>query len=243
MNIEIRLAGLPVRVGLRYAENARHFESFITARDCPDRDVWVPDGEAERFPLVSPSGVLDAPTERYLLIGHVTRFLLPQGAAIFHAAAFRWRGKAWLFAASSGVGKTTQLRHWLRLWGDEVEIINGDKPAVAAAPDGAVRVFPSPWNGKENYFGTAEGPLGGIILLRQEEHDAIRRLAPAEAAAPILQRFLMNGETEEELHAACRMTEAILRSAPVWLLENRGGEDAARLTRDTLTEFEEHSDD
>lgn len=243
MNIELSLAGIPVRVGLRFPENARSLQGYITAQNCLDRDVFVPDEEAARCPTVAPEGILNAYAESYLLIGQVSRYLLPQGAAVYHAVAIRWQERAWLFAASSGVGKTTQLRHWLRLYGEEIQLINGDKPILRMMGDGTLHVSPSPWNGKENYSGNVEGTLGGIVLLRQADTDRICRLPPDEAAVPLLQRFLTPGETEQELRAMCRLTETILNHVPVWMLENQGGEESARLTHDTLRVFEGKRDE
>lgn len=54
--------------------------------------------------------------------------LLPHGRAIIHAVCFVWCGKAWLICAPSGVGKTTHYKQWKRLFPNEVEMLNGDKP-------------------------------------------------------------------------------------------------------------------
>ena len=243
MRIQICLAGAELAIELQHPENARCFARFPSAGGAAAETLSVPEEEAAAYPQVAPSGRLDAAAERYLLIPRVSGALLKRRATLFHAAAFLWHGRAWLFAARSGVGKTTQLGHWLRLYGDEVRIINGDKPLLAVCEGGGVCVGPSPWNGKENLFGSAEDMLGGVLLLRQAQHDAIRRLSPAEAALPILERFLAEGETEEELRAMCRVAEAIVQSAPVWELENRGGEEAARLTHDALCRYEESGDE
>ena len=42
-------------------------------------------------------------------------------------------GQGIAFAAPSGTGKTTHIKLWQRLYGDRVEIINGDKPLSLCA--------------------------------------------------------------------------------------------------------------
>ncbi len=159
--------------------------------------------------------------------------LLPFGRAVFHCTAFVWRQKAWLFAAPSGTGKTTQYRLWKLLFGDEVQMLNGDKPVLKIEENGAA-VYPSPWRGKENMGNSISAPLGGIIILEQAQENSIRRLSPKEAAGRIYLQFLFARETKEQLLAVCSLESRLLSTAPVWLLKNRGDEASALLCKKTL---------
>ena len=146
-----------------------------------------------------------------------------------------WRGKAWMFAAVSGTGKTTQYLLWKELYGEEVQIINGDKP-VLAFDHGDITVYPSPWNGKEGMGQQISAPLGGIILLRQSNRNRIRQVSAAEAAGAVFVQFLFNRKTAEDVRMVCRLEEIMLRQTPVWLLENCGDTASAVLCRNTLME-------
>ncbi len=154
----------------------------------------------------------------------------------FHGAAFIWRDKAFLFTGKSGVGKTTQLSHWLDLYGDEIEIINGDKPVIEYCPGEKDRfiVHPSPWTGKENWTGTRSEELAGIILLEQGDHDEIRPIAVQKAVFPLFLQFLYVPDSTESVDLVCGYEEKLLKNIPVWKLINTGTASSARLTHDFL---------
>lgn len=165
--------------------------------------------------------------------------LLPRNRMVFHGAAFLWRGKAWILTAPPGTGKTTQFLFWNLLYGDEVTILNGDKPVLSENGDGSFTVCPTPWRGKEFLGSSLSAKLGGIIYLAQDRENSIRRLSEQEAVEPIFGQILFCAEGREDLDSACVMEEKLLRSVPVWFLKNRGDEASAALCHETLQKYEE----
>lgn len=239
MNIEITLAGVPLRISLRLEETARYFENEPTFREAEGWDIRVEDEDLKRYPLICPTGVLDPFSEAYLLMARASVFLLQYRRVLIHGVSFVWHGCALLFTAPSGTGKTTQLRHWQRLFGKQINLINGDKSVLALRDDGSFWLHPSPWMGKERDVGFASAPLGGIVLLEQADHNSIRRIAPRESVLRIFQQFLVDGEDPKTAHALGALEDRLLYITPVWLLENLGDEASARLTYQTLLEYEE----
>ena len=69
----------------------------------------------------------DAFLESVAVQEKVCAAVLDYDAAVFHAALISFDGQGVAFAAPSGTGKTTHIKLWQRLYGDRVEIINGDK--------------------------------------------------------------------------------------------------------------------
>ena len=159
--------------------------------------------------------------------------LLPFERAIFHGVAFIWRGQAWLLTALSGTGKTTHYIQWKRQYGSEISIINGDKPVLDFSDEG-ISVHPSPWRGKENMGSMRSAPLGGIIMLKKGQGNAMRRVEPQEAVAELFMQFLFTRSTPLDVRRVCALEERLLQSVPVWQLVNRGDEASARLCHDTL---------
>ena len=181
-------------------------------------------------------GMKDPAYAEYVLsCSYACDALMRRDRIVFHGAAFRWHQRAWLFSAPSGTGKTTQLKNWQRLFGGEMEIMNGDKPILELCADGHVLVRPSPWKGKEG-LGRDDitAPLGGIILLRQDRENRIARATPGQAARSLFGRNYSSFADEEDVLNAARILEGILRVTPVWILRNLGDEDSARLTYRTL---------
>lgn len=238
MNAEITIAGIPMRISFRLPETIQYFREYITQENCPDYDVRVTDEDITSYPLVCPSCVLGPYSEHYMLIARASQYLLRFNRVLFHGVAFLWHGKAWLITAPSGVGKTTQLRHWQRLYGDQIQIINGDKVVLELRPDGRTWVHPSPWTGKERDAGHCDGELAGIIILEQADHNAIRRLSARESVLRVFEQFLILGEETDEVLSVGRMEDQLLNTVPVWLLENLGDEASAVMTHSILEKYE-----
>lgn len=234
MKKEIILANIPIEINLNFPAYEALFNQFSTQK-APKIEVTIsPQEIAAAQKIYEPSS--SSPYIEYMeLCPKLSDALLPFNRVFFHGTAFFWRGKAWIFAAISGTGKTTQYLLWKELYGEEVQIINGDKP-VLAFDNESITVYPSPWNGKEGMGKQISAPLGGIILLRQSRDNRIRKIDAAEAAGPLFLQFLFRRETPDDVHAVCRLEERLLRQTPVWLLENRGDAASAALCHETLME-------
>ena len=146
---------------------------------------------------------------------------------------------AWLITAPSGVGKTTQYQNLKQLYGEEIQIICGDNPVLHFQGHNIIRVYPSPWNGKENYSGNLEGDLAGIILLTQERKNKIYKVSPEEAVIPIFQEINTYARTPELVHQMFQLEEKLITSVPVWKFENNGTLESSRMLMDSLRNYVE----
>ena len=63
------------------------------------------------------------------------------GHGIIHASSLAWRGRGVAFSANSGTGKSTHVGLWKDTFGDEVQIINDDKPAIIFDEDKAKEIL------------------------------------------------------------------------------------------------------
>ena len=233
----VMLGGIPLLMALRYAEGSDRLREFHTETAPAARMEPISQAHLEKErPYYSP-GMADWLLEYNELPFAVSNALLPYGRCLFHGVAFLWRGKAWIWTAPPGTGKTTQYARWKFRYGDEVTILNGDKPLLEFRADGSVWVHPSPWKGKENIGRMVSAPLGGIICLIQQPENRIELLSPKRAAARLYRQFLYWPENEAAVDRVCAMAEQLLQKMPVWLLANRGDDDSAQLTHDAIMEW------
>ncbi len=73
--------------------------------------------------------------------------ILKYNAIFLHSSAILYKGKAYLFSADSGVGKSTHTKLWIKKFGAEnVQIINDDKPIIRFI-DNDWYVYGSPFDG------------------------------------------------------------------------------------------------
>lgn len=144
----------------------------------------------------------------------------------FHASAVQLDGKAYLFSAPSGTGKSTHTEKWCRLFG--AEIINDDKPVLRRV-DGKWMVYGTPWSGKHDLSKPVGIPLGGIAFLQRGEENTIREMPLNEAVpAMICQclRLVHKGCMRKQLE----LIDKLLKEIPVWRLTCRNDDEAAMVS-------------
>lgn len=228
----IELAGVPVKIRLRHSVYQPIFDRFSTQAE-PVAEAYVTDDEMHRARMLYGGESTDAYLEYSEMCLKVSDALIPHGRIVFHGTAFIWKEKAWIFAAVSGTGKTTQYLWWKRIYGDEIQILNGDKP-VLDVTDSGITVHPSPWNGKENMGRMVSAPLGGIIMLQKDEENSICRAETDLSAARLFTQLLFSRLNEQDVRMACSLEELVIKQTPIWMMHNRGDSESARMCHDTI---------
>lgn len=159
------------------------------------------------------------------------QYLLKYYGTYLHASAVILDGKAYLFSADSGTGKSTHTEKWHRLFG--ATYLNDDKPALRLV-DGVWMAYGTPWSGKHDLSTPTGVPLGGIAFLKRGEENAIRPLAAAEA----VQLFLRQSQrrlSKELMERQLLLADDLLRQIPVWELTCRNDDEAAILSHSVMT--------
>lgn len=128
--------------------------------------------------------------ERMAILRLIANRMPEYDALLFHGSAVAVNGKAYLFAASSGTGKTTHTNLWLRAL-PQAYILNGDKPFLRLTADGRFLACGSPWGGKERLGRNEILPLGAICMLKRDAENHIRAMAPAEAGSALLRQVYL----------------------------------------------------
>lgn len=232
MKLTLNLAGIPIDVEMAYSDYLPLYENYISDEKALD-SVSVSESEICRAAALYTEYSEPAYVEHMELCPKISNALLKYDRVFFHATAFEWRGRAWMLTAPPGTGKTTQYCRWKMLYGDDVRLLNGDKPILECG-SGGVTVHHSPWRGKENMGQEFSAPLGGIIILEQAKENRIERLGK-EAIVPVFTQFLyrINRDSVKKVSV---IEDKMLRSVPVFKLYNLGDEASVRLCRDALEE-------
>lgn len=190
--------------------------------------------ENDRFALMAKYPELSEDDCEYITTGAAFNRLLPSfGGMMVHSSAVVTGGRAYLFTAPSGTGKSTHTALWLQLLGERAFILNDDKPVLRIFPE-SVRVYGTPWSGKTDQNRNTSALLGGICILKRGAENCIRRATVAEALPVLLeqtQRSLFPIRTESLL----RVLDRLLTVAPVYVLECLPDLAAAELAYRTLS--------
>lgn len=117
----------------------------------------------------------------------ITESLFEHNTLLFHGSVVSVDGKAYLFTAKSGTGKSTHTRLWREMLGDRAVMVNDDKPFISVI-DGNIVVHGSPWNGKHKLGGNISVPLRAICILERGEYNEIQPIAAAKALPMLIQQ-------------------------------------------------------
>lgn len=192
----IRLAGIPLWIAPHCLELRDFFRDYIICPTEKDREVFqnlmgqespiqVSLNEMKRE---SDSGEIKYSLpylESLAFYRKICHILLKEGIVLFHSSALAIHGKAILFTAASGTGKSTHARLWRDYFGSEVTMINDDKPLLKVSED-KVTVYGTPYGGKEGLHTNTEALVAAIVILYQAEENAIQRISFGEAYPALL---------------------------------------------------------
>lgn len=171
--------------------------------------------------------------------------LLPlRHRVIFHGVAVAYEGRGYVFTAASGTGKSTHAFLWRRYLGDAVRILSGDKPVISVDGDdfdGEIRVWGTPWGGKEQIFENGDAPLCGLGLICRDTRNYVERCGAAEFFDVPFQQMFIPGE-DPAATLALKVGEALLERVPLYRIHCDMSEDAVRASFEGLTglDYETH---
>lgn len=125
-----------------------------------------------------------------------------------HSASLYYREKVWLFAGSSGTGKSTHTNLWKTQFG--TPLINGDLNLITMS-DGIPMVCGIPWCGTSGVCQPGALPLGGIIHLKQDTGNHCRPLTGEQQILSLMHRTISPSWTPEQLKKNLEISERISR--------------------------------
>ncbi len=131
-------------------------------------------------------GVCESVAILRVICDHIIR----RGGFFLHCSCVKYHGKAIIFTAPSGTGKSTHAALWMRHFGDEVEMINDDKPLVREQEDGFV-IYGTPWRGKHGRGINTSAPIGAIFFLEQAPENAVKKLDGITALTLLMQQTVI----------------------------------------------------
>lgn len=161
------------------------------------------------------------------------RQLLCFDGMMLHSSCVVVDGKAYLFTAPSGVGKSTHVQLWLKLFGDRAYVLNDDKPALRAI-DGKIYVYGTPWSGKYDYNRNERVELGGIAVVKRAAENSIRPLTPKEGIYALLNQTART-QVDYVVDQCLETIQKIVSTRKLFELSCNMDISAARLSYETMS--------
>ena len=159
--------------------------------------------------------------------------LLNFSGFMLHSSAVVVDGKAYLFSANCGTGKSTHTKLWLELFGDRAYILNDDKPALRLE-NGVWYAYGTPWSGKHDISVDARIPLGGIAMIHRGEENTIRPFTGKEAILELMRQV----NRPKDMHFRIKLLELLgklFAMVPIWYLECNMEPEAAIVSYEAMS--------
>ena len=131
--------------------------------------------------------------ERTVIQEKIAEKLLERDTLLLHGSTVAVDGKAYLFTAPCGTGKSTHTRLWQEAFGQRAVMVNDDKAFLQLRPEG-VWAYGSPWTGKHGIGTNISVPLVGICFLQRGAENIIQKASPEKWLPELIhQCFLPDG--------------------------------------------------
>ena len=159
-------------------------------------------------------------------------------ALLLHGSVIDCGGKGIAFLARSGVGKTTHTMLWKQVYGDQMRIINGDKPIIRFFGD-VPYAYGTPWAGKENFQCNARVPLTDICFIERSAENQVIPIQPEECLSAVMQQILIPPDPQMAIRTL-QLLNRLLSVCRVWIIRCNISQEAAILAHDTVLGEKNH---
>ena len=171
--------------------------------------------------------------ERTAIQRKPAEFLFDQGVLMTHGSTVAVDGKAYLFTARCGTGKSTHTRLWRQVFGDRAVMVNDDKPFLKIRSEG-VFACGSPWSGKHGLDSNITVPLQGICILDRGKENRIERITPGEALPMLLHQSYcpLNAGKRDRFEGLVKL---LAEKTPLWHMYCNMDPEAAEVSHNAMS--------
>ena len=217
IDFKIKVSSLVVRLAGNHEETHNFCKEYFTDEENVDIFVSASDEDVEGEIARHGGSGTRSYYEKIYLYRQLAERLPKFDRFVFHGVAVKVDGKGFVFSAPSGTGKSTHVMLLKKYFGDNVTIINGDKPILQVTDEGSI-ICPCPWAGKEGWQTKEEAPLSGIFLIKRANVSSIKKISPAEYLEElVLQAYLP--ENSEMFLKTLELMDKATKNVPFYLLE------------------------
>ncbi len=224
-----RIADLIIEISPKYDYTARMCAPYLTDTGEPDMRVSVSDAEimAEDAPDVPHNpGYLESLAVYRKIAEHLADF----DGFLCHGAVIAKNGRAYMFCAPSGTGKTTHIRLWQQEFPDTV-VINGDKPIIRRRGNDWI-AYGTPWAGKEGLQTNTGAPLGGVCMLSRAAQNTMSPIKPDDRLTALARHVYFPHDARAAKTVA--LLAVLTSSVPTYSLGCNVSPEAAHLSYTTM---------
>ena len=239
----LKIAGHVGKVHSLFDSTKDYCRNYLTEEDAEFEVVVTPGDLAfEQAELLAeakaegmkPRKFTDPFLDRAAIQRKFADYLFGHSILLCHGSTVAVDGKAYLFTAKCGTGKSTHTRLWRETFGDRAQMVNDDKPFLILTDDG-VLACGAPWSGKHGLDTNITVPLAGICILERGPENIIRPI-PAEEALPRLlhETHCPEGQDSQFLE----LVERLANQTSLWRMACTKDQEAAEVAHRVMQNAE-----
>ena len=215
-----RIAEMNIAVKAKYEDTYRYMQDFLT--DSQDYELYIePTDEMIRYEAELGEEIHGDAGSPYIceavaILRVICDYIIDKGGFFLHCSCLKYKDEAIIFTAPSGTGKSTHSALWRRHFGDDVVMINDDKPLVREK-DGRFYIYGTPWNGKHSIGNNTSAPIRSVVFLSQAPENKAEPISPIDAMALLLQQTVLPSN-KAELSKLLDMLGRLVETVPMYRL-------------------------
>ncbi len=215
-----RIAEMNIAVKAKYEDTYRYMQDFLT--DSQDYELYIePTDEMIRYEAELGEDIHGDAGSPYIceavaILRVICDYIIDKGGFFLHCSCLKYKDEAIIFTAPSGTGKSTHSALWRRHFGDDVVMINDDKPLVREK-DGRFYIYGTPWNGKHSIGNNTSAPIRSVVFLSQAPENKAEPISPIDAMALLLQQTVLPSN-KAELSKLLDMLGRLVETVPMYRL-------------------------
>ena len=226
MDFKIKLADIVIQIHGQYPYLKDYCKDYLAENEDPQMEINISMEEIFAEKTADEKDDMLPYLETLAALRKISTALSGKNRFLMHGAVLSWKGQGYMFTAPSGTGKSTHIALWKKYLGDEVEIINGDKPIISVT-DSQVYAYGTPWAGKEQWQKNTRVPLKGICLLKRGKTNRIQKVQPGDVLYSLLKQVYYTNDAEQA-GTILELLDRVLWQVPVYVLECDVSEEAVK---------------
>ena len=215
-----RIAEMNIAVQAQYEETYLYMRDFLT--DSEEYELYIePTEEMIQYEAKLGEDIHGDAGSMYIceavaILRVICDYIIDKGGFFLHCSCLKFKNEAVIFTAPSGTGKSTHASLWRRHFGDEVVMINDDKPLVREK-DGRFIIYGTPWNGKHGIGCNTSAPVRAVVFLSQATENQAEPVEPIEAMTLLLQQTVLPSD-KAQLSKLLDMLGRMVETVPMYRL-------------------------
>lgn len=215
-----RIAEMNIAVEAKYEETYEYMRDYLS--DSDNYELFIePTDEMIQYELELGEEIHGTAQSLYIcesvaILRVICDYIIEREGFFLHCSCLSCKGDAIIFTAPSGTGKSTHSALWRRHFGDDVIMINDDKPLVRRK-DGRFYIYGTPWNGKHSIGNNISAPIKAIVFLEQAPENRATPLSPIDGLSLLLQQTVLPSN-KTQLSVLLDLLGRLVETVPLYKL-------------------------